>query len=52
MSNRKCSREEAQAYIVKTDNDRSAYIMKYFHEEHRQPGPLRPGGKHGGPLCR
>jgi len=37
MNNRKCSREEAQAYIVKTDNDRSAYIMKYFHEDIANP---------------
>jgi cytidylate kinase len=37
IRNRACSRAEAQAYVVKTDNDRSAFVMKYFHEDIANP---------------
>ncbi|MCX7982997.1 MAG: cytidylate kinase-like family protein [Syntrophales bacterium] len=37
MRNRGLSYDEAKAYIVKTDNDRSAFIMKYFHEDVTNP---------------
>ena len=32
-----CSRMEAQNYVVKHDNDRSAFIKKYFHEDIADP---------------
>ena len=37
MQSRNCSHEEAQSYVIKTDNDRSAFIMKYFHEDIANP---------------
>jgi cytidylate kinase len=37
MKNRSYTREEAQGYVIKTDNDRSAFIMKYFHEDIANP---------------
>ena len=37
MKYRICSREEAQSYVVKKDNDRRAFIMKYFHEDVANP---------------
>jgi cytidylate kinase len=37
MQTRGFSREEAQAYIIKRDNDRSAFVMKYFHEDVASP---------------
>jgi len=37
IRNRGCSREEARAYIIKKDNDRSAFVMKYFHEDIANP---------------
>ena len=37
ISNRGCSRAEAQEYILKTDTDRSAFIMKYFREDIANP---------------
>ncbi len=37
VKNRGCSREEAQSYIIKRDNDRSAFVMKYFHEDIANP---------------
>ena len=37
MQSRNCSHEEAYSYVIKTDNDRSAFIMKYFHEDIANP---------------
>jgi len=37
IRNRGCSYEEAQGYVIKTDNARSAFIMKYFHEDIANP---------------
>lgn len=37
MRTHSSSREEAERYILQTDNDRSAFIQKYFHEEVGNP---------------
>jgi cytidylate kinase len=37
MKTHKCSREEAESYIAQTENDRSAFIKKYFHEDVGDP---------------
>jgi len=37
MQTHKCSREEAERYIAQTENDRSAFVKKYFHEDIADP---------------
>ncbi len=37
MKNRNLDHDEARSYIIKTDNERSAFIMKYFHENLADP---------------
>ncbi|MCX7634269.1 MAG: cytidylate kinase-like family protein [Syntrophales bacterium] len=37
MENGKCSREEAERYITKTESDRAAFVKKYFNEDIANP---------------
>lgn len=37
IQSRNCNYEEAKSYVIRTDNDRSAFIMKYFHEDIANP---------------
>jgi cytidylate kinase len=37
LKSRGCTRAEAESFIQKTENDRQAYIMKYFHEDIANP---------------
>ena len=37
IRNRGCDYAEAQSYVIKKDNERSAFIMKYFHEDIANP---------------
>ena len=37
MADRSVSRSEAEAYVTRTESDRNAFIMKYFHTDIRDP---------------
>jgi cytidylate kinase len=37
VRDRKCSRQEAESFILQTENDRGAFIKKYFHEDIGDP---------------
>jgi cytidylate kinase len=37
MADRSVSRSEAEAYVTRTESDRTAFIMKYFHADISDP---------------